>query len=84
MAGVLDQIRWPFSRKEALYGSCFVPADPRAQQLQEAKEILAEGFGVGISEVEEMIQNRMEETIWQHDVEKKLWPEMLWVEETDS
>ncbi len=79
MAGVLEQFRWPFSKRAELYGSGFVPTDPRTQQLQEAKEILAEIFEVDISEVEEMIRRRMEERTWRHNAEEELWPEMLWI-----
>ncbi len=81
MAGVLEQLRWHFSRKAELYGSDFVPVNPRLQQLQEAKEILAEVFGVGIPEVEEMIRTRAEERTWRSEEEREEhWPEMLWVE----
>lgn len=79
MAGVLEQFRWPFSKRAELYGSGFVPTDPRTQQLQEAKEILAEVFAVDISEVEEMIQSRMVERTWRYSEEEEFWPEMLWV-----
>jgi hypothetical protein len=67
MSGVLGQIRWPFSRKAELNGSCPVKVDSRALQLQQAKEILAEIFGIEIWEVEEMIRARMRE--------KVEWPE---------
>ncbi len=81
MAGVLEQFRWPFSRRAELYGSGFVPVDPRLQQLQEAKEILAEVHGIDISEVDEMIQSRMEARTWQRNEEEEHWPGMLWVKE---
>ncbi len=83
MAGVLEQFRWPFSKRAELYGSDFVPvpANPRLQQLHEAKEILAEVLGIDIREVEEMIQSRMEVRTWRYEGEKEeFWPEMLWVE----
>ena len=35
--------------------------DPKARELETAKEILAEVFRIRISEVEEMIRNRFEE-----------------------
>jgi hypothetical protein len=63
MSGVLEQIRWPFSRKAELDGSCLVKVDSRILQLQQAKEILAEIFGIEIWEVEEMIQVRMREKV---------------------
>jgi hypothetical protein len=37
--------------------------DSKILQLQQAKEILAEIFGIEIWEVEEMIQARMEERV---------------------
>jgi len=67
MSGVLEQIRWPFSRKAEINGSCLVKVDSKILQLQQAKEILAEIFGIEIWEVEEMIQVRMRE--------KVEWPE---------
>lgn len=88
MAGVLEQFRWlPFSRKSEIHGSDFmpVPVNPKVQQLQMAKEILAEVLGIDIPEVEEMIRSRIEERTWRYEEEKEeLWPEMLWVEENDS
>jgi hypothetical protein len=81
MAGVLEQFRWPFSRRAELYRPDFMPIDPRAQQLQEAKEILSEVHGIDIHEVEEMICQRMEERTWRYEEEKEPWPEMLWVEQ---
>jgi len=42
-------------------------------ELHAAKEILAEVFGITISEVEEMIRQRSEE--------RMLWPERFWLEE---
>ncbi len=41
-------------------------------ELQEAKEILAEVFGVRTTDVEEMIRRRLEEISWS---EERLWPE---------
>ncbi len=41
-------------------------------ELQEAKEILAEVFGVRATDVEEMIRRRLEEIRWS---EERLWPE---------
>ena len=48
--------------------------DGRALELQTAKEILAEVFGVRISEVDEMIANRFSDC---HGCEKEtgLWPQ---------
>ena len=52
MAGVLGQLFRP--QKNAVY------RDPKAMELETAKEILAEVFRVRLSEVDEMIQNRFE------------------------
>ena len=71
MAGVLERIMQ--SRKRIITQKTPLDAVPiRVLQLQMAKEILAETFGVSVSEVEEMIQMRCEE--------KESWPEGLWVE----
>ena len=51
-------------------------ADHAAQELEAAKEILAEVFQIRISEVEEMILGRLEEvtTIPERPEEDGLWP----------
>ena len=56
--------------------------DPKARELQTAKEILAEVFRIRISEVEEMILNRFEEAHIAEDhisgarpEERGLWPQ---------
>ncbi len=41
-------------------------------ELETAKEILAEVFGVRATDVEEMIRRRLEEISWS---EESLWPE---------
>ncbi len=61
MAGVLDRIRWP-QKKAIVHGLTTPKVDLRVLELQAAKEVLAEVFGVRISDVEEMIQNRYEES----------------------
>ena len=70
MAGVLGQLFKP--QKKAMY------RDPKAMELETAKEILAEVFRVRLSEVDEMIQNRFEavdnEDIGSEDNEL-LWPQ---------
>ena len=66
MAGVLELMRR--SRKQLV--NRYLPQDaarPNVLELQTAKEILAETFGISIREVEEMILLRCEE--------KELWPE---------
>ena len=61
--------------------------DPKARELETAKEILAEVFRIRISEVEEMIRNRFEEAHISHahisdahisgarPEERGLWPQ---------
>ena len=71
MAGVLERIIQ--SRKRIIRQTTPLDAVPlKVLQLQMAKEILAETFGVSVREVEEMIQMRCEE--------KESWPQGLWVE----
>ncbi|MDQ1312968.1 MAG: hypothetical protein QG605_1507, partial [Euryarchaeota archaeon] len=45
---------------------------PKVLELQTAKELLAETFGISVLEVEEMIQLRCEK--------KELWPESFSLE----
>jgi hypothetical protein len=79
MAGILERIHWP--QKKALGDSSPVPrVDRRILELQTAKEILAEIFSVGVSDVEEMILNRYEEASYKND-EPEEWPRELWVGE---
>ena len=68
MAGVLEQLIRPQKR-------AVVHCNPKALELQTAKEILAEVFRVRISEVDEMIQNRFE-AIGNEDIRsEELWPQ---------
>ena len=79
MAGVLDRIGWP--QKKALENS--FPAlrvDRRTLELQTAKEILAEIFGVSISEIEKTLLNRYDEACYR-DNSPKEWPREFWVGE---
>jgi len=57
--------------------------NPKALELQTAKEILAEVFRVRISEVEDMIQNRFAQACSQDDrhEEDGLWPQEFWLDE---
>lgn len=75
MVGFLEQIRWPQQRIVVGYRLSPLRVDRRVLELQTAKEILAEVFGVKISDVEEMIQTRYgvrcEETSCE---EEELWP----------
>jgi hypothetical protein len=56
--------------------------NPKALELQTAKEILAEVFMVRLSEVEDMIQNRFDEVHSQEACgeEAGLWPQEFWLE----
>ncbi len=58
MAGVLEQIMGP---KKQLVGGNMSSIDLKVLQLQVAKEILAEIFGIDLSDVEEMLKQRYEE-----------------------
>jgi hypothetical protein len=71
MAGVFELLR---PQKRAV-----VHCNPKALELQTAKEILAEVFRVRLSEVDEMIQNRFRAD---NMVSKEdgMWPQELWVE----
>ena len=75
MAGVLGQLFR--SQKKAMY------RDPKAIELETAKEILAEVFRVRLSEVDEMIQNRFEEVHHQEAYSEGdgLWPQEFWLDE---
>ena len=71
MAGVLERIMQ--SRKRIIRQNTPFDAIPtKVLQLQTAKEILAETFGISVQDVEDMIRMRCEE--------KESWPERLWVE----
>ncbi len=61
-------------QKKAVYHS-----DPKERELETAKEILAEVFRIGISEVEEMILNRFDEAQISEDrhEDRELWPQEL-------
>jgi len=70
MAGVRGVLTKP--QKKTMYRS-----DPKAMELETAKEILAEVFRIRISEVEEMIRNRFEKARIpevRHE-ETGLWPQ---------
>jgi hypothetical protein len=70
MAGVLGLLTKP--QKRAVYHP-----DPKARELETAKEILAEVFRIRISEVEEMIRNRFEDAhiSGARYEERELWPQ---------
>lgn len=74
MAGVFELLK-PQKRT-------VVHCNPKALELQMAKEILAEVFRVRLSEVDEMIQNRFEAASSEGVVSKEegLWPQEFWLE----
>jgi hypothetical protein len=71
MAGVLGQLFGP--QKMAVQ-------DRKAMELEAAREILAEVFGVKLSEVDEMIENRFLAGEGRRSREDGPWPQELWVE----
>lgn len=84
MSGVLGQIRWPLFGKGELCGPRCLPRPKpnlRTMELQEAKEILGEVFGVSVNEVDDMIQRRLEErNLAGEESEERLWPERFCLE----
>ena len=79
MAGVLEQLISPQKRAVVHRTSRM---NPKTLELQMAKEILAEVFRIGLSEVDEMIQNRFEAASSEGVVSKEegLWPQEFWLE----
>ena len=69
MAGVLGQLFRPQKTAQ----------DRRAMELDAAREILAEVFGVKLSEVDEMIENRFQAGEERRSMDGELWPQELWV-----
>jgi hypothetical protein len=68
MAGVLEQLFRP--QKTAVQ-------DRSAMELEAAREILAEVFGVRLSEVDEMIENRFQAG---EERRSREWLQELWVD----
>jgi hypothetical protein len=68
MAGILEHLIRP--QKKAM-------ADLKAIELETAKEILAEVFGIRLTEVDEMIQNRFDDARPQEACYEKdgQWPQ---------
>ena len=75
MARVLERLSW--ARKKTVHHS-----DLKAMELEAAREILAEVFKINPSEVNEMIENRLEKvsSLEACCKEDRLWPQELWVE----
>jgi hypothetical protein len=72
MAGVLEHLIRP--QKRAVF--CTSRMNPKALELQTAKEILAEVFGVRPWEVDEMIRCRF---VVEDKSSKGLWPQEFWL-----
>ena len=70
MAGVLEQLFRP--QKRAM--------SQKAMELEAAREIQAEVFGVRLSEVDEMIQSRFEAEDNGRPKEECMWPQEFWLE----
>jgi len=87
MAGVLECVI-KSKRQVVKPGQPFSNVNSKALELQTAKEILAEVFHARVSDVEDMIQRRLDEkSLSQVECqfgEKAPWPEMFWVEETSQ
>jgi len=83
MARVFEQLIRP--QKRLMRHSTF-QIDPKALELDTAKEILAEVFKVRLSDVDEMIQNRFEAVSYEDTSSKEngLWPQEFWLEEYSS
>jgi len=79
MAGVLEQLIRP-QRRAVVH--CTSRMNPKALELQTAKEILAEVFRVRLSEVDEMIRCRFEAAGNDDVVSKENgpWPQEFWLE----
>jgi hypothetical protein len=61
MAGVLERLMGPQNHRRLVQRSGKAPwVNPKVLELQTAMEILAEVFGMRISEVEEMLRERSE------------------------
>jgi hypothetical protein len=76
MAGVLELIKGSQPQRRLLGVSMKTPwVDPKVLELLAAKEILAEVFGMKISEAEEMVRQRTEEGEQSFQEEAGLWPE---------
>lgn len=76
MAGVLEQLFMP---QKVAVEHCNSRMNSKAMELEAAREILTEVFGVRSSEVDEMIRSWfvVEDT---ESKEDELWPEEFWLE----
>ena len=71
MAGVLEQL---FGPQKVAVVHCNSRMNPKAMELEAAREILAEVFGVRLSKVDEMIRIRFE-VVDKGSKENGLWPQ---------
>ena len=71
MAGVFGHLFGP--QKTAVQ-------DRRALELEAAREILAEVFGIKLSEVDEMIESRSQAGEERRSTDDGRWPQELWIE----
>jgi len=67
-----------------VFGHLFGPQemavqDRRTMELEAAREILAEVFGIKLSNVDEMIENRFQAGEERRSKEEGMWPQELWV-----
>ena len=76
-------IKWSWKREAKTYDPR-VMVNPRRLELETAKQILEEVFHARPSDVEEMIQRRLEEKNWREESwqeEEELWPREFCVSE---
>ena len=78
MAGVLEQLRRP--QKRSVENCTAAVISRKVLELEAAREILAEVFGVRPAEVDEMIRNRVQFTDKKAPIEDRgQWPQEFWV-----
>jgi len=76
MSGILEKIINPQRKRRLVQHSGKAPwMNPKTMELLAAMEILAEVFGMRISEVEEMLRERSEVGVQSCKGEVALWPE---------
>jgi hypothetical protein len=61
-------------KREVRQNDLTLPVSIKAQELDTAKEILAEVFHIRSADVEEMIQKRLEDRCWQVERKDGRWP----------
>jgi hypothetical protein len=73
-------MKWPWKREARLIEPRR-PINSKVLELQTAKEILAEVFHTRPTDVDEMIQKRLEEWDRREELEDGLWPAMFFLGE---